>query len=287
MMTPDRAQLECYLEQWLASKAPKCAAFMLAHVAGVSSAALDTVELTGKPPAASALADRLEQAAHGHLSALNLKRGRYTLAALNKSRAVLAQHFFSLSSDAGSLGLMAPQIGSAFDGELVDADGVAAPAAFIKTVTKHQAEMSRIYMGAFGALMTNMAEQVDRLMRRSSAIEQKHLDSIKLCEELMNRKHERDLEFEAQKLELKREDRNYNNLEKFIPIILGRMTGSTDVAELFRSLDKDKRTILFSALDAEQAKKLKRIFAQDDEAQKAIDELTKPQFAAAEAEAAE
>lgn len=276
MMTPDRDCLETFVAQWIATKSPKCQAFMLANVAGMTSAPLDTLEL-GRKPDATAMVDRIEQSAAAHLAASGQKKQRYTLAAFSKDSKVLGQHFFAIEADVNELQLLAPGMSGAmnryWDSNGEDEMAGNMGAGLAKVASRHQQEMTRIYMGAFGALMTNMAQQVDRMSRRTASIEQRHMDALKLTEELLSRKHDRELEHKEQTAELERQERTWLSLEKFMPIIAARMTGATDLSDLFRSLNEEKRAQLFGALDDDQAQTMRRIFSQDEDARQAIDEL--------------
>lgn len=121
-------------------------------------------------------------------------------------------------------------------------------------------------------------------------ISTQHMQMAKAVADLVDRKHERELETQALASSEARKDRVWSILENAAPVLLASASGSSVVADIFRSLDADKKNLLVSSLNDEQIEKLFEAVAADERARlgaaNILGGLGKPALPAAAAPAA-
>lgn len=243
-------ELELFVSRWLGKKDRP--SFVLVHASEGAPSVLDTCELEGdlaELPKAAEIADRLLRSADVH-AASSSRPQRYSVCAQNGKGRVLGQHYFRL----------APAPGAALELGHADTES-ATPTGVLSQSMRHTEAFARMHAEANGSMFRNLLNLVGILGKMVESNEQQRLDNMRLTQELLDRRHARELELRTAAEEQDRMARGLRMLEQgVLPMVAAHVSGASPVAELFKSLNQEQLEVIMGTMREEQLPHLRKIF---------------------------
>lgn len=249
-----RQEIEAFIGEWIASPDPAPDRLVIAHApfTGGPPAILDT-QAAGKrrQRQAAAIAERFASAAQAHASATpGGGSQRYTVAAMAGPN-VLAQRMISIE-------VMRP-------GGLGDYDGPGDAASIVKQTLRHSERMHQLVVRdrevSLNIMQQHTVMLAGEMAKMREMMSTQFVEQLRVTQELVDRKHEREIEIHREQQKDERFERLWVMLQALAPTVIARMTGATAVSRLFHSLEPQVRDAILAALSPEQLKDLSGLIA--------------------------
>ncbi len=238
-----------FLGRWLDRK--ERPSITLLHAGEGAPNVLDTVDEAAEPgaaPSVGELADRMVRTAQAHADASSRPQ-RYAVAAQNARGRVLGQVFFRL----------APPLLAGLEPGHSDTEAPTPVGAMAQSM-RHTEAFARIHAESTGATVGNLIKLLGIMGKMVESAEAQKLETMRLTQELLDRKQARDLELRAAAAEQERMGRGLSMIEQgVIPMLAAHMSGASPVTELFRSLTQEQFQTILGCMTEQQIPHLRKI----------------------------
>ena len=192
------------------------------------------------------ISDEIMASAHSHAEE-STRLQRYSVVAYAADETVLAMCPFRMRPTTES------SAGTDFDSE------PATPNGLISQMMRHNEALTRMHLANYKDMMGLLAEEVGRVRRRNDELEDKNISMVRMYEELMSEKHQRDMETLKEAHSEDRKERLLTQGEKLLPFIAAKVTGQTAVKKFMQTLAPDDMAKLMTILRPEQIEALEGI----------------------------
>lgn len=239
----DGVRLFC--QRWLAARTrPAFFAIVHQHLEGAS--VLDTLEV-GADSEAEAIAQEIEQQCHHHCDTTNRGSQRYEVLALAADKDVRATYPFRLHPH--------PSVAGQALSDPPNLAGV------VGMMMRHLENRERLSNVAISTVLGNQDKQLERLQSRCEELEGAYIQAVSTFEDLVQAKHDRELEIVKTHAEQERRDRLFRRAEDLVPVMIAFASGSTAAAEFLRAIPPEVFDQLNAAMTDEQREKLSELMA--------------------------
>jgi len=109
----------------------------------------------------------------------------------------------------------------------------ATPDGLLAQLMRHNQEMFRMHNGMMGALTTHLAQTIDRLSSQNEKLVTEKMTAIITMEDLMSKKHERDITMKREEQKSLRSNDMYERVMQLLPIAVNKLAGK----EIMRQKD--------------------------------------------------
>lgn len=237
-----------FVGRWLGRK--ERPSFALVHVSESGPVVLDSFEpdeLDAPSPGAVELAARFATSAQAHVGSSSRPQ-RYAVAASSARGRVLAQVFFRLC----------PPLLAGLEPGHTDTEP-ATPTGAMAQAMRHTEAFARLQAETTGASVSALVSLVKMLGAQVEAAEGSRLEYMRLAQQLLDRKQERDLEVRDAEAVQRRTEQGMNLLGRAVEVAAAHFTGATPVFQFLRSLRPEQADAILGAMDAEQLPMLRKI----------------------------